>query len=222
MRIRRLSTGLMATVIVASGLSMSAPAQATEDLTTTAEISVDTKRLAYGEELNLVGLVHASDGGWADQGSASMQFRTPANPEWGTLSNEAYAGSFANYGYIPTSKADYRVVYYGYTATSESEDNYAPSTSAPITVRVSRDIKVRTHGRRIVGKVSPDYRHRKVKVMQKIDGKYVALPKVRTNQNSKFKVTLPAGERGDVLRFRLYIAGNARFAATREVFGVDY
>lgn len=116
--------------------------------------------------------------------------------------------------YSPESSADYRIVYAGYAATTESENSYAPSRSAPFSINVSRAIKARTRGQRVVGEVSPDYQNRKVKILLKDGKKYVPFTQLKTNQKSKFRVKLPGGKSGKRLHLCLYIPATTSFAAT--------
>ncbi len=223
MRMPRPITSLVASLVCLTPLSVSTPAQATENLTTVSEMLAVTQAVSYGDaHLNLFGRVAASDGNYAPRGTAALQELTQANPVWTTIATEAYPGTFAYYGVPALSNAQYRVVYYGYTATSASEDNYAPSQSAPVAINVSRVIKVRTFGLQVVGKVFPDYKNRKVKVLRKVGKKFVLFAKVKTDPDSKFRATLPAGKNGKQLRVRIYIPGNATFAPTVESYTLRY
>ncbi|WP_248579438.1 hypothetical protein [Nocardioides sp. InS609-2] len=222
MRMPRLIS-LVAGLVCLTPLAVTAPAQATENLTTVSEIIVNTRAVSYGHgQLNIVGRVTANNVVLGTYGGAALQERTPANPVWTTISNEPVPGLFASYGVPVLGNTEYRVVYYGYTATSATENNYAPSQSAPVTIRVSRAIKAKTFGHRVVGTVSPDYKNRKVKVLRKVGKKYVPLTKVKTGQDSRFRANLPAGKPGERLRYRLYIPGNADFAATVENYTLRY
>ncbi len=223
MRTPRLIAGLIASLVCLATLSVSAPAQATENLTTTSEITAVTKKVSYGDgKLTLFGGVKGSDGNPVPRGTAALQEFTAAKPVWTTVATEAYPGGFAYYGVPILRNTRYRIVYEGYTATSPTENSYAPSESAPVAVRVSRAIKAKTFGRRLVGRVTPDYTNRKVKVLLKAGTKYVPFTKVRTDQDSTFRVKLPAGQPGARLRYRLYIPGNVNFAVTVEDHTLKY
>ena len=215
MRMPRLITGLVAAGLLGvTPLAVSAPAQATDNLTTVTELTVSQPGIVYGDDVYFQGRVTGSDGLGASDGTVALQVLTPANPVWTTVASDDYAGIFSFYDIAPASNAQYKVVYSGYAATTTFEDNYAPSESAPLAVGVARAIKGKTPGLRVVGKVKPEYKKAKVKVLRKVGKKYKPFKTVKTNKKSKFSVKLPAGKRGKRLYFRLYIPGNATFSAT--------
>ena len=214
MRMPRLITGLVAAGLLGvAPLAVSAPAQAA-NLTTVSTLEVDDTLVSYGEDLSFSGRVTASDGTLASDGTVSLVVRTPSNPAWTVVATDDYPGSYFFSGVKPSSNSEFMIVYSGYTATASFEDTYAASQSVPVAVGVARAIKAKTPGLRVVGKVTPDYAKSKVKVFRKVGKKYKPFKTVKTNKKSKFSVKLPAAKRGKKLFFRLYIPGNAEFAAT--------
>lgn len=215
MRMPRLITGLVATGLLGlAPLAVSAPAHA-ENLTTTTTLEIGSDAMvSYGDEISFSGRVVASDTLGASDGSVSLQVYTPSNPVWTPVASYDGASFFSFYDVVPSSNAQYKVVYSGYAATTAYEDTYAASESAPINVGVSRSIKAKTPGLRVVGKVTPSYAKSKVKVFRKVGKKYKAFKTVKTNKKSKFSVKLPAAGRGKKLYFRLYIKPDANFVAT--------
>ena len=217
MRMPRLITGLVAAGLLGvTPFAVSAPANATDNLTTTATLETASTLVRYGDDISLSGRVVASDGFGASEGTVSLQVLTAANPVWTTVATDDYAGSYFFPDIKPQSNSQYKIVYSGHTATTTVEDNYTPSESLPVTVGVARAIKAKTPGLRVVGKVTPDYAKSKVRVLRKVGKQYKPFKTVKTNKKSKFSVKLPAGKRGKRLYFRLYIAPDANFVATAE------
>ena len=214
MRMPRLLAGLVtAGLLGVAPLAVSAPAQAA-NLTTVSTIEIDDPLLSYGDELSINASVMSSDGRSASYGTVALQVYTPAAPVWTTIATDESSGYLYFSDIKPTSNAQYKLVYSGYTARNQFENTLAPSESAPVAVGVSRAIKAKTPGLRVVGKVTPDYAKSKVKVFRKVGKKYKPFKTVKTNKKSKFSVKLPAAGRGKKLFFRLYIPASAEFTAT--------
>lgn len=215
MRMPRLITGLVAAGLLGvTPLAISAPAQATVVLPTTTTLEVDSALVSYGDDISLTGAVREPDGSSAYKGTVALQVATPANPTYTTIATDEASGFVYFSDLKPTTNATYKLVFGGYTAQTQYEDTYVASESLPVAVGVSRAIKAKTPGLRVVGKVTPDYKKSKVKVFRKVGKKYKPFKTVKTNKKSKFSVKLPAAKRGKKLYFRLYIPADAAYTAT--------
>ena len=191
MRFTRLIAGLTtAGLLGLAPVAISSPAEATENLTTTSTVSTySTLPITVGEKITLRSDVAASDGGSAYKGTVTLQALTPKNPVWTTIAtSETTYGSFE---VKPTINTAYKIVYSGYAAASQYEDNYAASESAPLAVGVKRKAVFKTPGLLLVGKIKPDFKRKKVILKRKKGKKYVAWKKVRTNRKGVFRVKAP-------------------------------
>ncbi|WP_426241924.1 hypothetical protein [Nocardioides sp. LHG3406-4] len=215
MRMPRLITGLVAAGLLGvTPFAVGAPAQATAVVPTASAIAVDEPLVSYGDEVSITASVKEPDGSSVYDGTVALQVSTAAAPAWTTVATDDASGYIYFNDIKPTANASYKLVYSGYTAQSTYQDTYVASESTPVTVGVSRAIKAKTPGLRVVGKVTPDYKKGKVKVFRKVGKKYKPFKTVKTDKKSKFSVKLPAAKRGKKLFFRLYIPADASFTAT--------
>lgn len=220
--IGRITSLATATALGLFPIASTAAVEASEPLATMSELHarsygsppVEVDTVVYGDEVDLYGQVLASDGSYAQHGDAILQLRTPTNSTWTTVAPADWPGTFAFHYFRPTSNAEYRILYNGYTAASSTEVSYAPSQSAPISIDVSRAITVKPSRSGLVGTVSPDYTHRKVKVLRKVDGKFTPYTSVKTNSASKFRVRLSTPEKSSDLRLKFVIPRGPDFVRT--------
>ena len=114
-----------------------APAQATENLTTTTTLAANYKVVGYRKGISFSGAVQSSNGSTVLYGVASLQVATASNSTWTTIATDD-SPSYLYFGEIQgRQNAQYRVVFSGYAAQSAYQDNYAASESAPVTVKVA-------------------------------------------------------------------------------------
>ncbi len=213
MRFTRLIAGLTtAGLLGLAPVAISAPAQATDNLTTTTtiELAYGDNPVEYGGDVVLRGAVVASDGNSAYEGTATLYQYTPSNPTWTPVATVDASGYLSLPDQKPTSNVAYKVVYSGYAATNAYQDNYAPSESAVLNVGVTYKLKARTPGTSIVGKIKPSYKNKKVLIQRKVGKKYKKYRTVKTNKKSAFRVKLPTGRRGQKVYFRVIIKGTSK------------
>lgn len=221
MRTTKFIAGLVtAGLLGVTPLAVGAPAQATENLTTTTTIEVDRPAVTYGQTISVSGTVIGSDGLSALYGTVTVYQMTPSNPTWTPIGSDTTPGYFSFYPIKPRSNTAYKAVYSGYAAQTTYQDNYAPSESAPLSVGVQRNVSIDRAKKRltIVGKVKPTYKNKKVIVHRKKGKRWVKFKTVKTNKRSKFLVTLPAPRRGGKIYFRITVPGNNEYLEYREVW----
>lgn len=212
MRITRLVAGAVtAGLLGITPLAISAPAQATAvyQAVPSLEISLpyqyqESGRIPVGETVDVsisVKYAHPQYGeSSVFDGTASLQMFTAKSGVWTDLGPAANNG-YTSYNDIkPDSNTAFRVVYSGYTATSDSEDTFLPAQSADVPLPVTHKFKTNVgknkskKGTVIKGKVKPKYKKSKITILwkKKENAKYKKLRTIRTNKKSKFRTKLPA------------------------------
>ena len=207
MRITRLIAGAVSVGLLGlAPVALSAPAQATENLTTTVTLEFPFLEpgtaATYGDKLILRGAVTDSTGGSVYDGTVTLLEVTPSNPA-GTPVATVDASGYLGFPEVKaTGKTTYRAVYSGYAATSTYEDNLAASTSADLTLAVSRKLTIKNpRGTFIKGKIAPKYKKKKVLVQKKVGKKWKKFRTLKTNKKSAFTTTLPAYNKRTYWRF---------------------
>lgn len=200
-------------------LAVSAPASATDNLTTVTVASPSKAAVVYGDEIYVNVDVDGSDGYGTYKGTTTLYALEAGSSAWTPVAT-AQAG-YSYYDVKPRMNTAYKVVYSGYAAASTYEDNYAPSESAPFAVSVQRKVTIDRAKKRmtIKGKVAPKYKKKKVKVDIKVGKRWKKFKTVRTDRRSRFMVTLPAPRRGGKkLFFKITVPGNSQFTKYSEVW----
>lgn len=220
MRFTRIMAGAITAGLVGLvPVSISSPASATENLTTTTvlEQNYGESVVEYGDEVSLVAAVNASNGSSAPYGTVTLYVYTPANPVW-TPVETIPSGGYAPFTNVkPVMNASYKAVFSGSTATATYQDNYAPSESVSVPIGVKRKAVFKTPGLYLVGKVSPDFAKKKVVLKRKKGKKYVAWKKVRTNAKGQFRVKAP-NQRG--FKFSVTIPADSTFTGFTDYYQV--
>ena len=150
--------------------------------------------------------------------AVALQVSTPTVPTWTTIATDDSAYfSFSDLKAV--SNASYKVVFAGGTSGFGSSANtLTASESAPVTITVSRTIKAKTKGLKVIGKVVPDYGKKKVKILQVVGKKKTRkYASVKTNKSGRFSFRAP-NKRG--FRFVVVIPGDASFAGTSAAYHV--
>ncbi len=217
MRFTRIIAGTVTAGLVGLvPVAISSPASATDNLTTTTTVSTFSELpITYGQDITLSSDVAASDGGSAYKGTVTLMVSTPSVPAWTTVATSAT--TYESFDVKPTTNAVYKIVYSGYAATSQYEDNYAPSESAPFAVAVQRKAVFRTPGLYLVGKIKPDFGKKKVVLKRKKGKKYVAWKKVRTNAKGQFRVKAP---NRSGFKFSVTIPSDSKFTGFTDYYQV--
>ncbi|MBC7550299.1 MAG: Ig-like domain repeat protein [Cellulomonas sp.] len=217
MRFHRIIAGILtAGLLSLAPVAISSPASATVDLATTTTVSTfDTLPIVYGETITLTSDVAGSDGTSAYRGTVTLMVATPSVPTWTTVATGDT--TYASFDVHPSTNAAYKVVYSGYAALNTYENNYAASESAPFAVAVKRKATFRTPGLYVVGKIKPDFAHRKVILKRKQGKRYVAWKKIRTNGKGQFRVKAP-NKVG--FKFSLTIPSDSKFTGFTDLYQV--
>lgn len=221
MRTTRLVAGLVtAGLALASPVLVGASPASAATLSSTVTITPPSStQLEYGDSLYLSGVVKGSDGRTPNSPTAvALQVSTPTVPTWTTIATDDSAYfSFSDLKAV--SNASYKVVFAGGTSGFGSSANtLTASESAPVTITVSRTIKAKTKGLKVIGKVVPDYGKKKVKILQVVGKKKTRkYASVKTNKSGRFSFRAP-NKRG--FRFVVVIPGDASFAGTSAAYHV--
>jgi hypothetical protein len=213
MRITRLVAGsVTAGLLGLAPIAVAAPSHATDNLTTTTAATPSETELVYGEDFYVSVDVDASDGFSAFKGTSTLYAMEAGSAAWvpvatGTSPSSTY------FDVKPQATTTYKVVYSGYTATSTSEDTYAPSESAAFTVSVARKITYPSSGFVIKGKVTPDYGKKKIviQVSKKQNKGFKKYKTIKTKSNGKYKIALP--KRGGTWYWSFIVKGDSRYEA---------
>jgi hypothetical protein len=221
MRITRLVAGMVtAGLVVATPLLVgAAPAQAATIGSTVTLDPLSSTTFTYGDDFSISGTVKGADASSPNSPTTvTLQVSTPAVPAWTTVATDD--SSFFFFSDIKAaSNAQYKVVYAGGTSGFGSSANtLSPSESAPLAISVAREIKAKTNGLKVIGKVLPDYGKKKVKILQVVGKKKTKkFATVKTNKGGKFTFRAP-NKVG--FRFVVVVPADTMFAATSAEYHV--
>jgi uncharacterized cupredoxin-like copper-binding protein len=217
MRMSRLAAGLITVGLVGVSpvaLSTSANAAALGSVTTLTLTAPYGGATAYevGDTLSFSGSVKGSDGtSTPTVGTASLQVYSPSLPTWTTIAADTSPSSLYFSGVTASTNAVYKVVFSGGTSGfGNSANTYTPSESAGVAVQVVRKVDLKTNRLQVIGKVTPNYGKKKVKVLKKVGKKFKKYKTVKTNSKGKFVFNAP---RVNKFKFVLVIPGDANYVA---------
>lgn len=222
MRITRLVAGTVtAGLLGITPIALAAPGHASDNLTTTTTASPSEAALVYGDDFYVNVEVIGSDGLSVPYGTSTLYAMPAGSAAWEPVATGSFAGADF-YDVKPRANTLYKVVFGGYAATSQYQDNYAASESAPFTVAVARKMTIKNpRGTFVKGKISPEYKNKKVLIQKKVGKKWKKFRTLKTNKKSKFQTTLPATRKRTYWRF--LAKGNTEFAtATFEGSTIRY
>ena len=198
-------------------LAVSAPANATDNLTTTVtlEQNYGSTRLTYGEEVSFISEVTASDGGspYNEADTVTLWAMPAGTSTWTAVESQPGSGYISWTNFKPQQSTAYKVTYSGGTATSTYSDNYAASESAPVAIGVARKITYPRSGFVLKGKVTPNYVKKKIviKVSKKKNKGFKSFKTIKTTSTGKYKVTLP--RRGGTWYWTFTTKGDSKYLA---------
>jgi hypothetical protein len=204
----------LAALAVGGTALIAGPAQAA---TSTIQITIDSKtttvKAEYGSYLGGVdgSVDFVDDQGQtieAENGTAQLQVKKPG-ADWTVLASDTDPGFlyFPNQVQKAKGNAQYRVYYTGGTFTDVNGNTQTVDPSYSNVVTVKTLYKFAASGKcgsvcRVHGKVAPNYKHKKVKVLVR-HGKHGAFKKLKvfkTDGRSRFKGVLP-GNRSYYYKF---------------------
>jgi hypothetical protein len=215
MRITRLVSGLVTTglVVTAPLVLSAAPAEAAVLGSTVTVNPLTSTELEFGDEIYISGIIKGADGKTPNSPTpVALVASTPANPTWTVVGTDDSA-YFSFSDVKPQSNTTYKVIFGGGTSGfGGSANTLTPSESAPVAVTVSREIKAKTQGLKVIGKVLPDYGKKKVKILQVVGKKKTKkYTTVKTNKKGRFTFKAP-NKTG--FRFVVVVPADASFAGT--------
>ena len=224
MRMKRLFGGVLSAALlglVPVALS-AAPAQAaTYETRVTAQMSYTT--VEAGRDISITGNTEYFDGStWravpsnyessptaSTAGAAVLQRKLAGSSTWTTIEVDSSAGSFYFYPVRATQNATYRVVF---NALSKDGHVYpANGAEGKLTVLRKIDVKTKYGSLKVTGKVSPEFKKKKL-VVQVKKGKWKTWKKVKTNNKGKYAVKLVGSRNGT--KYRFVAPGSKKFAKT--------
>ena len=202
MRLNRLVAGTVtAGLLGLSPLTLAAPAQATENLTTTTTLEIPfvdpAKPPMYGDKVTIRASVTDSKGASAYKGTVTLYQMTADNPAGTAVATAPASGYVAFPDITATASASFTAVYSGYAATTTYENNYAASQSTAAPLTVTRKVHLTNpKGTLIKMKITPDYGNEKVRVHKKVGSRWKSYKSFKTNKNGRVQFTLPAPHKG--------------------------
>lgn len=209
MRFTRIIAGTVTAGLVGFvPVSMAAPANAKVTYGTATTLAADVPGVVFGDDVTLSGTILDQTGASVFTGTASLQVYSTKNPVWTEIQTDDTPSSFAFYDVKPESNSQYKVVYSG--ATETDGDVYTPSESAPVTVGVQRLVTADNKNTTFLGKITPDYAKKKVKVERKFGKKWRAYKVIKTDAKGKWRIKLPAPSRKKTF-WRFSIADDADY-----------
>ncbi|HEX5770143.1 MAG TPA: hypothetical protein VFY11_04205 [Nocardioidaceae bacterium] len=211
MRLSRLLTSLLTlTLLTGPAALVAAPAaSAAETYPTEVVIELDRKKVRYDDTFGIQGQVLATlaDGQkyYVEYAEVQLQRMFPGKSWVGIDDTVAGAdGVFDFYSVVGKQNASYRVTYQGETYTTEAgEATLSGSTSAAQKLLVARDIEIGSRETAtqmfFTGKVAPSYKKKVVQVQVRKCAKcgWKFFKKVRTNNRSRFSLSVPVPRTGD-------------------------
>jgi len=221
---KRLLTGAVAAALLGvTPVAVSAPARATDNLTSTTTVQrvyPSGNPVSFGQTVGIRAAVKGSDGDSVYDGTVTLYVRTPTAPSWKAVETKDASGYVGFTDFKARRKAEYYVKYSGYRATSTYEDNYTSSQSGLLKLPVARVLNLKgtdaRKGVKVTGKVKPTYKRKKVVIHKKVKRRWRKYRTVRTNRRSTFKTVLPASRKG--IKWRFTVPGNKQFVPTK-MFG---
>ena len=215
MRITRFVAGTVAAGLLGvTPIALAAPAEAKADLGTTVTAVPSAAALTYGDDFSVSSDVTDTAGAPVYKGTSTLYAMEAGSTAWVPVVTEA--ASYSIYDVKPQANTAYKIVYSGYAAVTTSENNLAPSESAPFGVEVARKLTIKNpRGTFIKGKVAPDYKKKKVLIHKKVGKRWVKFRTLKTNKKSAFATTLPASRKRTY--FRIMVKGDSKFATAAQV-----
>ncbi|QBX54609.1 hypothetical protein EXE58_03415 [Nocardioides seonyuensis] len=221
MRITRIVASAATAALVGTTLiAVSAPAQATETLTTTTTLELPYLNpevaTMHGDDVIVRGAVTGSDGGSVYKGTVTLFAITSSNPAGAPIATVPASGYLSFPDLKVTESMVLKAVYSGYAATSTYEDNYTPSESVVAELPVTRKVVMKDKGTTLFGKITPDYKRKPIKVEKKVGKKWKKFKTFKTKSSGKFRFKLPAPRRGK-WHWRITVKGGNGFVPWQTV-----
>ncbi|WP_322920049.1 hypothetical protein [Nocardioides renjunii] len=214
MRTVRLLAGVVAASAMATSVVVAAPAHARDTWTTTTVAEPSETTVEFGDTIDITVDVDSQTGLPPTGGTSTLLALRAGATEWAQVATTTSPGaSFLDVR--PRMNTTYKVVYAGHVEADRTKgDTYTSSESATFGVDVSRRITHPSAGFVLKGKVTPDYRKKKIviEVSKKQDEGYKKFMTIRTDRAGAYKVTLP--RRSGTWYYTVIVKGDARYLGT--------
>ncbi|WP_110239590.1 hypothetical protein [Nocardioides gilvus] len=215
MRLTRLIAGTVtAGLLSLVPIALTAPA-AQASVTTNLQVQSSYKMLTYGMETSLRAAVTATDStgytGAVRVGSVQLQSKVTGKA-WKTIKT-ATASSYVSFGQIkPKEHTEYRISYSGGTDTYGNV--FRAGVSTPVKVKVKRKITFPRKGLTLKGKVSPQFKKKKlvVKVSKKETKGFKKYRTIKTNKKGRYSLKLP--RRRGTFFYKVIVPKDKRFLSS--------
>lgn len=222
MRITRLVAGTVtAGLLGITPIAISAAAQAAVTVVTATSLSSTQVEYTYGDRIFFDAAVTTNDPNNAyAPGSATLYMMRGGTTAWEAVSTDEGVSYLYFTDLTAVANAQYKVVYPG--GTDGTGDVYLPSESPVFAISTARKMTIKNpRGTFVKGKISPDYKNKKVLVQKKVGKQWKKFRALKTNTKSQFQITLPATRKRTFWRF--LAKGNTEFAtATFEGSTISY
>lgn len=222
MRITRLVAGTVtAGLLGITPIAISAAAQAAVTVVTATSLSSTQVEYTYGDRIFFDAAVTTNDPNNAyAPGSATLYMMRGGSTAWEAVSTDEGVSYLYFTDLTAVANAQYKVVYPG--GTDGTGDVYLPSESPVFAISTARTMTIKNpRGTFVKGKISPDYKNKKVLVQKKVGKQWKKFRALKTNTKSQFQITLPATRKRTFWRF--LAKGNTEFAtATFEGSTISY
>ena len=211
MRITRLVAGTVtAGLLGITPIAISAPAQAAVTVVTATSLSSTQVEYTYGDRIFFDAAVTTNDPNNAyAPGAATLYMKRGGSETWEAVSSDEGVSYLYFTDLTAVANAQYKVVYPG--GTDGTGDVYLPSESPVFSISTARKMTIKNpRGTFVKGKISPDYKKKKILIQKKVGKKWKKFRTLKTNKKSQFQTTLPATRKRTYWRF--LAKGNAEFA----------
>ncbi|WP_110182130.1 hypothetical protein [Nocardioides solisilvae] len=179
------SAGLLGLVPLAVG----APAQAVEPIATVAVLETSDPAIVVGEEAWITGAVRDAAGRSVSYGTVTLYAKSSRDADYLPVET-ANASGYLSFRHKAKSNTLYKLIYDGGASSSYA---YGVSESNELPMAVQRKVTIKTNKLTLTGKITPDFKKRKV-VLKRLVGKKQTPKKwrtVKTNKKGVFKVKAP-------------------------------
>lgn len=213
MRITRLIAGTVsAGLLGVTPIAIATSADAAATVATATTLTSEKTAYTYGDTIYFDAAVTTSDpANPYAPGAATLYIQRAGSTIWEPVSSDEGVSYLYFTDVEASGNALYKVVYPG--GVDGTGDVYTASESAPFAIQTFRKLNIKNpRGTFVKGKISPDYKKKKVLVQKKVGKKWKKFRTLKTSKKSVFTTTLPASRKRTYWRF--VVKGDAQFVAT--------
>lgn len=213
MRITRLIAGTMSAALVGgTPIALATSADAAATVTTATTLTSEKAAYTYGDTIFFDSAVTTSDpANPYAPGAATLYIQRAGATTWEPVASDEGVSYLYFADIEAAGNALYKVVYPG--GVDGTGDVYTASESAPFAIQTSRKLTIKNpRGTFVKGKISPDYKKKKVLVQKKVGKKWKKFRTLKTSRKSVFTTTLPASRKRTFWRF--VVKSDVQFVST--------